>query len=79
MRVEIRIPQQGYTTEFVVLTEWKKKVGDSVVKGDVVLQMESDKVSLEVEAQSCGIISEILREEGSEVNIGEVVGIIDTD
>jgi 2-oxoglutarate dehydrogenase E2 component (dihydrolipoamide succinyltransferase) len=58
------------------ISKWIVKVGDSVKQGDLLLELETDKVNLEISAEQDGVISEILAGEGDTVKIGESVGKI---
>ncbi|MGD8250833.1 MAG: 2-oxoglutarate dehydrogenase complex dihydrolipoyllysine-residue succinyltransferase [Desulfobacterales bacterium] len=78
MAIEIKIPSVGESVQEAVLTEWYKKDGDSVKKGEPLFVIETDKVTLEVEAEESGRVA-IAVAEGETVPIGAVVGSIDTD
>lgn len=58
------------------IARWAVKVGDTVQQGDLLLELETDKVNLEISADQGGVIAEIIRQEGDTVQIGEVVGRI---
>ena len=79
MNVDVFIPQQGLTTETVIILNWLIKVGDSVKESDIILETESEKAVLEVESPAAGVISKILYDIGDEVSIGETVAIIETE
>lgn len=78
MNVEIRVPTVGESVKEAVLAEWYKKDGDIVQKDDPLFVIETDKVTLEVNAEAGGVLS-ITVEEGETVAIGSVVGGIETD
>jgi 2-oxoglutarate dehydrogenase E2 component (dihydrolipoamide succinyltransferase) len=78
MSVDIKVPSVGESVTEAVLAEWFKKDGDSVKKGDALFVLETDKVTLEVEAEADGILK-IQVQEGDTVKIGAVVGSIDTE
>lgn len=78
MAIEIKIPSVGESIQEAVLAEWYKKDGDSVKKGEPIFVIETDKVTLEVEAEENGRLS-IAVAEGETVPIGAVVGSIDAD
>ncbi len=78
MAIEIKIPSVGESVQEAVLTEWYKKDGDSVKKGEPLFVIETDKVTLEVEAEESGRVT-IAVAEGETVPIGAVVGSIDPD
>ncbi len=76
MAVEIVLPQLGQTMEKATIVRWLKKEGDRVNKGDILLEIETDKATLEVESFASGILLKILAKEGESVPVLEVVGYI---
>ncbi len=78
MKIEIKIPNVGESVKEAILAEWYKQDGDSVRKDEPILAIETDKVTLEVAAEEDGTLS-IKVSEGETVEIGAVVGTIDTD
>lgn len=78
MAVEIKIPSVGESVKEAVLAEWYKKDGESVKKDDPLFVIETDKVTLEVNAEADGIVKIDIME-GETVAIGAVVGRIETD
>jgi 2-oxoglutarate dehydrogenase E2 component (dihydrolipoamide succinyltransferase) len=77
MLVEIKVPSVGESVTEAVLAQWFKKDGDRVQKGEALFVIETDKVTLEVEAEAEGVLK-ISVEEGETVAIGAVVGTIDS-
>jgi len=77
MLVEIKVPSVGESVTEAVLAQWFKKDGDQVQKGEALFVIETDKVTLEVEAEAEGVLK-ISVEEGETVAIGAVVGTIDS-
>lgn len=75
---EIIVPAMGESITEGTIYKWVVKVGDSVGQGDLLLEMETDKVNLEISAEQAGVITEILFQEGDTVQIGEVLGKIGT-
>lgn len=75
MTVPIHIPKLGMTMEFANLVEWKGKEGDWIEKGAVVLAIETEKVSFEVEAVGSGYLH-IIVEKGNKARVGAVVGLL---
>ena len=73
---EITVPAMGESITEGTIYKWHVKEGDSVNVGDVLLELETDKVNLEISAEADGIIEKILRQEGDNVTIGEVIGQI---
>jgi 2-oxoglutarate dehydrogenase E2 component (dihydrolipoamide succinyltransferase) len=78
MAVDINVPSVGESVQEAVLTEWYKKDGERVKKGEPVFVIETDKVTLEVEAETSGTLR-IQVAEGETVAIGAVVGTIDPE
>ncbi len=79
MPFEIRVPSSGELGEDITLTAWRKKVGDTVERGDVIAEIEADKGVLEIEAVVAGTLGSISVEEGSSVEPGAVIGTIQTE
>src|SRR4051794_25429712 len=77
MSVEIRVPTLGESVTEATIAKWLKKAGDAVGADEPVVELETDKVSLEVPAPSAGVLSEILVEVGTDVAVGAVIGRID--
>ena len=73
---EVLMPKMGETMETGIIEKWRKKEGDKVEKGDILYDLATDKVSLEVESFYSGILKKILRIEGEEVSIMEVIAYI---
>ncbi|MGG3279559.1 2-oxoglutarate dehydrogenase complex dihydrolipoyllysine-residue succinyltransferase [Paenibacillus solani] len=73
---EITVPAMGESITEGTIFKWHVKEGDSVNIGDVLLELETDKVNLEISAESEGVVEKILRQEGENVTIGEVIGQI---
>jgi pyruvate dehydrogenase E2 component (dihydrolipoamide acetyltransferase) len=73
---EVIMPKLGLTMETGVIEKWHKKEGDKVEAGEVLFEVMTDKVSLEVEAYSSGIVRKIIRTEGEEVPVTEVIAFI---
>jgi len=76
MPLEIRVPQLGESVVEATIGKWAKKPGDKVTAGDALVELETDKVNIEVTAEADGVLSELSRQEGDTVNVGEVIGII---
>ena len=79
MRIEISVPQLGLTTEYVVLKKWLVDVGTEVKKNTPVAEIESDKVTLEIESPADGKVVEIVVKEEEELTIQQVMGFIETE
>ena len=73
---DIMTPALGESVTEATVARWTKKAGEAVRKDEVLVELETDKVSLEVVAQEDGVLSEILAEEGATINAGAVLGRI---
>lgn len=74
--MEIRVPTLGESVTEATVARWFKAAGDQVAADEPLLELETDKVSLEVPAPAAGVLSEITAEEGTEVGVGAVLGTI---
>jgi pyruvate dehydrogenase E2 component (dihydrolipoamide acetyltransferase) len=72
----IIMPRLGFTMVTGVIEKWHKKVGDRVEKGDILFEVVTDKVTVEVESLFSGYIKKIAGEEGVEIPVNEVIGYI---
>lgn len=79
MSTEIVVPELGESVVEATVGEWRVKVGDTVNVGDVVVELETDKVDIEVGATAAGVIANIKQPAGRDVKIGDVLGHIDAD
>jgi pyruvate dehydrogenase E2 component (dihydrolipoamide acetyltransferase) len=73
---EVIMPKLGLTMESGTIEKWHKKEGDKVEEGDILFEVMTDKVSLEVESYNSGILMKILKVEGDEVPVTEAVAYI---
>lgn len=77
MPFHIVVPELSESVVEATVSEWLKKEGDPVEAGDVVVVLETDKVSLEVTAEQAGVLKEITRGVDEDVTAGEVLGVIE--
>jgi 2-oxoglutarate dehydrogenase E2 component (dihydrolipoamide succinyltransferase) len=77
MAFNIVVPPLSESVVEATVSEWQKKVGDTVKAGDVIVILETDKVSLEVTADGDGVLSQITHPEGDDVKAGDVLGVVD--
>lgn len=77
--VEVKVPQLSESVSEATLLQWKKKAGDAVARDEVLVEIETDKVVLEVPASSAGVLGEIVMPDGSTVTSDQVIARIDTD
>ena len=78
MATEILMPKLGQTVEEAKIEKWLKKEGDEVKKGDVLLEVTTDKATLEVESFNKGILRKIIHREGDMVPVTAVIGYLGT-
>src|ERR687898_132270 len=76
MATEIKVPALGESVSEATVAKWMKKVGEAVAKDEPLCELETDKVTLEVNAPAAGTLSEIRADEGANVEIGQVLGVI---
>ena len=77
MAFEIKVPTLGESIVEGTISKWLKQVGDKVAVGDPVVELETDKINLEVPAEHTGILSKLRKAEGENVEVGEVIGEIE--
>jgi 2-oxoglutarate dehydrogenase E2 component (dihydrolipoamide succinyltransferase) len=77
--VEVKVPQLSESVAEATMLQWKKKVGDVVAADEILIEIETDKVVLEVPAPSAGVLSEILVTDGGMVLAEQLIARIDTD
>jgi 2-oxoglutarate dehydrogenase E2 component (dihydrolipoamide succinyltransferase) len=76
MATQILVPALGESVSEATVAKWMKAVGDAVAVDEPLVELETDKVTLEVNAQAAGTLSEITSEEGANVGVGAVLGVI---
>jgi len=77
MSVELIVPILGESITEATVTKWLKKIGESFEVDESLVEIETDKITVEVPAPRAGVLSEIKVKEGNDVNIGGVLGIIE--
>jgi len=77
VRTAVEMPHYAADAETGIVLEWLKKPGDRVERGEVIVEIETDKANLTIEAMVSGVLEEILHEEGAEVPVGETIAYID--
>jgi len=76
MSTEIKVPELGESVVEATVGRWRKQAGDHVAVGEVLVELETDKVNMEIGAEREGVLARIDREAGSDVKVGEVIGLI---
>lgn len=77
MPTKIVVPQMGESVVGATVARWLKREGDRVDAGETVVELETEKVDLEVGAEQAGVLLQIGRREGEEVQVGDVLGLIE--
>jgi 2-oxoglutarate dehydrogenase E2 component (dihydrolipoamide succinyltransferase) len=77
--VEVKVPQLSESVADATLLQWKKKPGDPVAIDETLIEIETDKVVLEVPAPAAGVMAEIVKPDGSTVLAGDLIARVDTD
>jgi 2-oxoglutarate dehydrogenase E2 component (dihydrolipoamide succinyltransferase) len=77
MAIELKVPEVGESITEVMIGVWKKNVGDSVSADESVVEIESDKATVELPAPSNGVVSAILKQAGEQAVVGEVIGYLE--
>ncbi|MES2401534.1 MAG: 2-oxoglutarate dehydrogenase complex dihydrolipoyllysine-residue succinyltransferase [Pseudomonadota bacterium] len=77
--VDVKVPQLSESVAEATMLQWKKKVGDAVAVDEILIEIETDKVVLEVPAPSAGVITEILVADGGTVAAEQLIAKIDTE
>jgi len=76
--IEVKVPQLSESVAEATLLQWHKKVGDAVTRDENLIDVETDKVVLELPAPVSGVITQILRQDNSTVKADDVIALIDT-
>ena len=76
--VDVKVPQLSESVAEATMLNWKKKPGEAVAQDEILIEIETDKVVLEVPAPSAGVLSQIIKNDGDTVVADEVIAKIDT-
>src|SRR3954467_12924493 len=77
--VEVKVPQLSESVAEATLLQWKKKAGEAVALEEILIEIETDKVVLEVPAPSAGVLAEIVVADGGTVTADQVIAKIDSE
>jgi len=77
--VEVKVPQLSESITEATLLQWKKKPGESVAMDEILIEVETDKVVLEVPAPAAGVLAEIVQADGATVGAEQLIAKIDTE
>ncbi len=78
-KVDVAMPQMGESIAEGTVSKWLKKVGDQVARDEPLLEISTDKVDAEIPSPSAGVLTEIKVPEGTTVEVGAIVAVIDTE
>src|ERR1700730_924056 len=76
MTIEIKVPTLGESVTEATVAKWLKQPGEAIERDEPVVELETDKVTLEVPAPAAGTLGEIRAAEGSNVPVGAILGVI---
>src|SRR3982074_3889754 len=79
MIIEVKVPQLSESVAEATLLDWHKKEGEPVARDENLIDIETDKVVLELPAPSDGVIVKILKNDGDSVQSGDVIAVLDTE
>ncbi|CAK7056782.1 Dihydrolipoyllysine-residue succinyltransferase component of 2-oxoglutarate dehydrogenase complex [Saezia sanguinis] len=77
--LEVKVPELSESVSEASLMQWKKKVGEAVAAEEILIEIETDKIILEVPAPGAGVLSEVVVSDGGSVTSGQVIAKIDTE
>src|SRR5689334_75098 len=77
--VEVKVPQLSESVSEATMLQWKKKPGEAVAQDEILIEIETDKVVLEVPAPSAGVLAQVIKHDGDIVTADEVIAKIDTE
>jgi pyruvate dehydrogenase E2 component (dihydrolipoamide acetyltransferase) len=78
-RTAIEMPKLGYDMETGSIAAWVKNVGDTVARGDIIAEIETEKSTVEMESTSAGTLVEQTLGAGEEVPVGTVIGYLESN
>jgi len=79
MKIEVKVPQLSESVSEASLLSWNKQVGEAVTEGESLIDIETDKVVLELPAVKSGVLTDILKQNGDKVSSGDVIAMLDTE
>jgi 2-oxoglutarate dehydrogenase E2 component (dihydrolipoamide succinyltransferase) len=79
MSIELKIPNVGESIQEVQIGQWLKQEGDRVAHDETIVELETDKASMELSAPIDGVISKIMKHDGDSVAVGDVIAYLDPD
>ena len=79
MASEIIMPQMGYDMKEGKVVRWLKTEGDTIERGEIIAEIESDKTTVELPALEDGVLTKIFYQEGEEMNVGVNIASFESD
>jgi 2-oxoglutarate dehydrogenase E2 component (dihydrolipoamide succinyltransferase) len=79
MTVEIKVPEMGESIVEATVARWLKQIGEPVRSGEPLVELETDKINLEVGASADGVLARITHEAGDTVQVGDVLGLVENE
>ena len=77
MPTELRVPSLGESITEVFIGQWRKQPGDHVAAGENLVEIESDKATVELAAPESGVVAQVLKSQGATATVGEVIGYLE--
>lgn len=77
--IPILMPQMGQSVAEGTIVKWRKQVGETIAADEVLLEVESDKITVEVESPSSGRLGSVMKGEGARAKVGEVIALLETE
>lgn len=76
---EVRVPPLGESVIEATIARWTKKTGEVVTADEILVELETDKVTLEVTAPASGVLQSVATQEGAIVSVGDILGVVEVD
>ena len=76
-RIDVRMGNLGYDEASGKIARWLKAVGDTVERGEPLLEVETDKATIEMESLEAGTLVAIIHGDGADVPVGDVIGVVE--
>ena len=77
--IEVKVPQLSESVSEATLIQWKKQAGEAVKRDEILVELETDKVTLEVPSPADGVLAKIVQPDGATVHADEVIAVVDTE
>src|SRR5882724_4476130 len=76
--IDIRVPSESFEGTRAQLLRWLKPAGEAVIEGEPLIEVETDKVTVEIAASASGVLREVLKEAQAEIVVGDLLGRIES-